>query len=89
MNAMLLDFVKITVKRGKIMKRLFLAVIALAALAGGWSGASAQEHKEPTLSVDQLIYHFGNVVQGGQAEHIFEIRNVGKQDLVIDRVQPS
>jgi hypothetical protein len=72
-----------------IMKRLVLAVIALVALAGSGPVAVAQEYKGPKLSVDQLTYHFGKVVQGEQAEHIFEIHSVGKESLVINRIQAS
>jgi len=69
------------------MKRLVLAVIALVTLAGNGSVSRAQEYTGPKLSVDQLTYHFGKVLQGEQAEHIFEIHNVGKETLVINRMQ--
>ncbi len=69
------------------MKRIGLALIALVALAGIGSADPAQEYKGPKLSVDQLTYHFGKVVQGEQAEHIFEVHSVGKEALVIDRIQ--
>jgi len=69
------------------MKRLVLAVIALIALLSSGSVASAQEYKGPRLSIDQLTYHFGKVVSGEQAEHIFEIHSVGKEALVIDRIE--
>ncbi len=71
------------------MKRFVLAVVALTALAGIGSSAPAQEYKGPRVFVDQLIYSFGKVVQGTQAEHVFDIRNVGQEDLVIDRIQPG
>ncbi len=71
------------------MKRLVLAIIAIAALSGSGSVAPAQDYKGPKFSVDQLTYNFGKVVQGEQAEHIFEIRSMGKEALVIDRVQSS
>ncbi len=71
------------------MKRLVLAIVTLTALAGIGSVAPAQEYKGPRVSVDQLIYYFGKVVQGTQAEHVFDIRNVGQEDLVIDRIQPG
>lgn len=71
------------------MKRLVLTTMALIALAGIGSVAPAQEYEGPKASVDQLKYHFGKVVQGVQAEHVFEIRSVGKETLVIDRIQSS
>jgi hypothetical protein len=71
------------------MKKLVMAVIALIALAGIGSVAPAQEYKGPKVLVDQLKYHFGKVAQGGQAEHVFELRSVGNEALVIDRIQSS
>ena len=71
------------------MKRLVLAAMALIALAGIGSVAPAQEYEGPKVLVDQLKYHFGKVVQGKQAEHVFEMRSAGKEALVIDRIQTS
>jgi hypothetical protein len=63
--------------------------MAAIALAGIGSIAPAQDHTGPKALVDQLKYHFGKVVQGEQAEHVFELRSVGKEALVIDRIQSS
>jgi hypothetical protein len=71
------------------MKRLVFAAMALIALAGTGSVAPAQEYEGPKVLVDQLKHHFGKVVQGEQAEHVFEMRSVGKEALVIDRIQSS
>ncbi len=49
----------------------------------------AQEAKGPKISVMEIKYDFGQVVQGTQASHIFEVRNVGDEPLIIDRVVPS
>jgi hypothetical protein len=78
-----------TVRKGSIVKRLILAAITLTVLAGIGSVAPAQEYNGPKALVDQLKYHVGKVVQGEQAEHVFELRSVGKEALVIDRIQPS
>jgi hypothetical protein len=71
------------------MKRLVVAAMALIALAVIGSVALAQEYKGPKVLVDQLKYHFGKVVQGEQAEHVFELRSAGQEALVIDRIQTS
>ena len=71
------------------MKRFVLAVIALTVFAGFGSIASAQEYKGPRVLFDQLTYNVGKVVQGTQVEHVFDIRNVGQEDLVIERIQPG
>ncbi len=71
------------------MKRLVLPTMALIALAGIGSITLAQEYGGPKVLVDQLKHHFGKIVQGKQAEHVFEMRSVGKEALVIDRIQPS
>lgn len=71
------------------MKRLVLAAMSLIALALIGAVAPAQEYEGPKVLVDQLKYHFGKVVQGEQAEHVFELRSVGKEALVIDRIQSS
>jgi len=71
------------------MKGLVLAAMALIALAGIGLVAPAQEYEGPKVLVDQLKHHFGKVVQGERAEHVFEMRSVGKEALVIDRIQSS
>jgi len=71
------------------MKRLVLAAITLIALAGIGSAAMAQEYKGPKILADQLKFHIGKVAQGAQAEHVFEIRSVGTDALIIDRIQSS
>jgi hypothetical protein len=71
------------------MKRLVLAAMALIALVGTGAGVPAQEYEGPKVLVDQLRYHFGKVVQGEQAAHVFEMRSVGKEALVIDHIQSS
>jgi len=71
------------------MKRFVLAAMAVIAFAGIGSVAPAQDYTGPKVLVDQLKYHIGKVVQGEKAEHVFELRSVGKEALVIERVQSS
>jgi hypothetical protein len=36
-----------------------------------------------------MRYDFGKVVQGTTAEHVFEIKNVGSEQLIIEKVQSA
>ncbi len=51
--------------------------------------ALAQDHKGPRIEVGEMRYDFGKVPQGEQATHVFQVRNAGNEQLVIDRVVPS
>ncbi len=50
---------------------------------------SAQEYNGPKIEVRELRYDFGKVVQGKQVSHVFEVKNAGKEVLIIERVQSS
>ena len=50
---------------------------------------AAQEYHGPKIEVRELRDDFGKVVQGKQVSHVFEIKNVGKEVLVIEKVQSS
>jgi hypothetical protein len=49
----------------------------------------AQEYSGPRIEVKELRHDFGKVVQGTQISYVFEIKNAGKEALVIERVQSS
>ena len=49
----------------------------------------AQDYQGPKIEVRELLYDFGKVVQGRQVSHVFEIKNAGKEVLVIEKVQSS
>ena len=51
--------------------------------------AAAQEQKGARIEVKELRHNFGKVEQGTQVSHVFEIRSVGTETLVIERVQPG
>jgi hypothetical protein len=70
------------------MKRIILLsmVIGIFLSAGP---LAALDYKGPRVEVKELRYDFGKVVQGTQAAHVFEIRNVGGEQLVIEKIQPS
>jgi uncharacterized protein DUF1573 len=43
----------------------------------------------PKIAVVEMRHDFGIVAQGTQVEHVFEIKNVGTGQLIIERVQSS
>jgi hypothetical protein len=74
--------------KGWRMKRMVLMCIALAGLL--YAGPLvALENDGPRIEIKEMRHDFGKVVQGTQAEYVFEIRNVGSAQLVIEKVQPS
>lgn len=70
------------------MKKILIAVsvVSIAAFAGL---LSAQEVKGPRIEIKEMRYDLGKVVQGTQVSHVFEVRSMGTETLVINRVQPS
>lgn len=62
-----------------------MAIAALAIASAGF----AVDRQGPRISVKDSNFNFGTVRQGTQPEHIFEIKNVGDEILVIERVQPT
>ncbi len=75
--------------KGWCMKKILLTIvffIVSMALAGN---LTAQQAKGPKLETEEVKYDFGKVIEGVQASHVFEIRNIGNEPLIIDRVVPS
>jgi Protein of unknown function (DUF1573) len=50
---------------------------------------AAPENKGPKIEIKEMRYDLGKVVQGTKVSHIFEVKNVGSEQLVIQKVQPS
>jgi hypothetical protein len=50
---------------------------------------TALENQGPRIEVREVRHDFGRIVQGTQASHVFEVRSVGGEDLVIERVSSS
>jgi hypothetical protein len=69
------------------MKKLFAMSIVAAVL--GIGPLMAQEYTGPRIEAKELRHDFGKVVQGTQVSHVFEIKSVGKEALVIEKVQSS
>jgi hypothetical protein len=43
----------------------------------------------PAIQIPESTYDFGEVPEGGEVVHDFKIKNTGKAELVIERVQPG
>ena len=70
------------------MNRIVFIIIVMAGLL--YAGPlAALDNAGPKIDVADLRHDFGKVVQGTKVEHVFEIRNAGSQQLVIEKVQPS
>ncbi len=65
-----------------------LAVIAVIMFTG--SGVvTALEQQGPRIEIREVRHDFGKVAQGTQVSHVFEVRSVGGEALVIERVTSS
>jgi hypothetical protein len=70
------------------MKRIVLMSMMTAGLL--WAGPlAALDNKGPKIEIKELRHDFGKVVQGTKAEYVFEVKNTGSEQLVIEKVQPS
>lgn len=72
-----------------------LLFLFLVSTIGGYSQSPNQpqveieEESGPKIVADHLVYNFGRVNQGEVVQHVFKIRNEGKEDLIITTVKPS
>ncbi len=70
------------------MKRMVLMSMVMAGLV--FAGPlAAVDNKAPKIEIKELRHDFGKVVQGTKAEYVFEVKNTGSEQLVIEKVQPS
>jgi hypothetical protein len=51
--------------------------------------SAAQSEGAPKISSAEPMYDFGEVSQGTNVEHVFEIQNTGTADLVINKATGS
>ncbi|HEY6011714.1 MAG TPA: DUF1573 domain-containing protein [Nitrospirota bacterium] len=63
-----------------------LAVIAMVLFAGS---VTALDQQGPRIEIKELHHDLGKVTQGAQASHVFEVRSVGSEPLMIERVVSS
>ncbi len=74
--------------KGWKMRRMALMCVLLTGLL--YAGPlAALENDGPRIEIKEMRHDFGKVVQGAKAEYIFEIKNVGSEQLIIEKVQPS
>jgi len=73
--------------KGAVMKMVLIAVLVVIAASAGL--LPAQEIKGPRIECKEMRHDLGKVVEGTQASHVFEIRNLGSETLVIERIQPT
>ena len=49
----------------------------------------AVSYAVPSITFDAEIKHFDAVTAGEIIEHVFEVRNTGDSDLIIEKLVPS
>jgi len=70
------------------MKRILpLSFAVICLLSAG--PLAALDNKGPKIEIKELRYDFGKTVQGTQVTHVFEVKNAGSEQLVIEKVQSS
>ena len=70
------------------MKRIvFMSMVMAGLLYAG--PLAAVDNTGPKIEIAEMRHDFGKVIQGTRVEHVFEIRNAGSEQLVIEKVQPS
>lgn len=70
------------------MKRILLmCCVAVGVLCAG--PLAALDTKGPRIEVRELRHDFGKIVQGTQVTHVFEVKNAGSEQLVIEKIQSS
>ena len=73
---------------------LLVALTAILALwqapeASAQSGKPVDEAKLPRIQVSETQFNFGRVGQGSRISHVFWIKNVGADTLLIQDVKPG
>jgi hypothetical protein len=51
--------------------------------------ASEAPQASPVIQIPEATFDFGEVPEGGQVLHDYVIKNTGKAELLIERVQPG
>lgn len=70
------------------MKRVVLTSMVMVGLLFAGTLA-ALDYNGPRIEIKELHYDLGKVAQGTQVSQIFEVKNVGSEQLVIEKVQTS
>jgi hypothetical protein len=69
------------------MKNIMAAISMI--LLTGTGVVTALEQQGPRIEIRELRNDLGRVAQGTQASHVFEVRSVGSEPLVIEKVTSS
>ena len=69
--------------------RFAVVCVAWAAVTLGAGPVPATEHKGPRIEVREERFDLGTVTEGVEAVHLFEFRNAGDEELVIQQVRTS
>ena len=69
------------------MKNILAGISVI--LLTGTGVVTALEQQGPRIEIRELQHDFGRVAQGTQAAHVFEVRSVGSEALVIEKVTSS
>jgi len=71
-----------------MVRQIFLMNLALITILWANSVGGA-ENTGPRIEVKEMQHNFGKVVQGATVSYVFNVRNIGDEPLVIERVVPS
>jgi hypothetical protein len=70
------------------MKQIVLmSLVIVGVLCAG--PLAALDTKGPRIEVKELRHDFGKIVQGTQVAYVFEVKNAGSEQLVIEKIQSS
>jgi len=70
------------------MKRIVLmGMVAVGLLCAG--PVAALDYNGPRIQIKELRYDLCKVAQGTQVSQIFEVKNTGSEQLIIEKVQTS
>jgi hypothetical protein len=66
------------------------AVIAISLAAVTFAcGLALTRETQPKIKVSEDSFNFGLVEQGTRLRHKFTIKNIGGNDLIIEKIEPS
>lgn len=65
-------------------------IIFITAVVLLWAGQpAALENKGPKIEIKEMRHNFGKVIEGTTVSHVFEVKNAGSEQLVIQKVKPG
>jgi len=70
------------------MKRILLLSMVMVGLL--YTGQlAALDYNGPRIEIKEMRYDLGKVARGTQVSQIVEVKNVGNEQLIIEKVQPT